>query len=106
LATSALEDKQGRDIRVLDVRGRSSVTDYFLLATGNSPPHLKALSNAVDAAMRDAHTRPYRKAGDPEGGWLLLDCLDVIIHVFSPEAREYYGLETLWAQDPTESHPA
>ena len=86
----ALEDAKGQDIKVYDVRGTSGLTDYFVVATGAAAPHLKALVKALPK-------KAYRVSGDPESGWIVADYVDVIVHVFSPEARAYYALEKLWA---------
>jgi ribosome-associated protein len=97
-ARKALDELKGEKIRTMDVRRRSPVTDYYVIATGTSAPHLKALYNGVDAAMKEKGVHCYRKAGIPEGGWMVLDYVDVIVHVFTKEAREYYALETLWGK--------
>ncbi|MGN0833025.1 MAG: ribosome silencing factor [Kiritimatiellia bacterium] len=84
-----LEAAKAREIRVYDVRGKSGLTDFFVVATGAAAPHLKALARALPKA--------YRVSGDPESGWIVADFLDVVVHVFSAEARAYYALEKLWA---------
>jgi ribosome-associated protein len=99
-ARRALEEKQGGDIRILDVRGLSGVTDYVVVASGSSPPHLKALVNEVQDILKKEGVRCYRKAGVPECGWLVVDYVDCVIHIFSPEARRYYEIEALWAGAP------
>ena len=99
-ARKALDDKKGRDIVVLDVRGVSTVTDYYLIATGNSAPHVKALTEEVQVALKKEGHRAYRKAGTPESGWMIADFVDAVVHVFSPEARGYYALEQLWNDAP------
>ena len=86
---SALENAKGEDIKVYDVRGKSGITDFFVVATGAAAPHLKALVKALPKA--------YRTAGDPDSGWIVSDFVDVVVHVFSAEARAYYALEKLWA---------
>ena len=86
----ALEDAKGADIKVYDVRGKSGLTDCFVVATGAAAPHLKALVKALPK-------KAYRVSGDPESGWIVADYIDVVVHVFSPEARAYYALEKLWA---------
>lgn len=86
----ALEDAKGVDIKVYDVRGKSGLADYFVVATGAAAPHLKALVKALPK-------KAYRVSGDPESGWIVADYIDVIVHVFSAEARAYYALEKLWA---------
>ncbi len=89
---------KAEDIRVLDVRGISSVTDYCVIATGNSAPHLNGLLRDVQARLRELGEKGNRVSGDPESGWVLLDCFSVIVHVFAPEAREYYDIERLWSE--------
>lgn len=87
--TSALEDAKGTDVKVYDVRGKSALADYFVVATGAAAPHLKAL-------VKSLPKQAYRISGDPESGWIVADYIDVVVHVFSPEARAYYALEKLW----------
>lgn len=86
----ALEDAKGVDIKVYDVRGKSGLADYFVVATGAAAPHLKALVKALPK-------KAFRVSGDPESGWIVADYIDVIVHVFSVEARAYYALEKLWS---------
>ena len=86
----ALEDAKGVDVKVYDVRGKSGLTDFFVVATGAAAPHLKALVKALPG-------KAYRVAGDPDSGWIVADYVDAVVHVFSAEARAYYALEKLWA---------
>ena len=92
----ALEERKGTEVRVYDVRGKSQLADFFVVATGSAAPHLKALVAESQAAMKAADIRSYRTSGDPESGWIVVDYIDVVVHVFSPEARAYYALEKLW----------
>ena len=85
----ALEDAKGVEVKVYDVKGKSGLTDTFIVATGTAAPHLKALVKALPG-------KAYRESGDPESGWIVADYIDVVVHVFSPEARAYYALEKLW----------
>lgn len=95
-AGSAMDEKKALNRVLLDVRGISQVTDFILVATGTSAPHVKALSDEVQRALKKNLGRGcFRKAGTAEGGWIVLDYLDVVIHVFSAEAREYYAIEEL-----------
>ena len=80
---------------MLDVRGVSGITDYCVIATGTSSPHLKALLSEVQHQVKQLGM-PTRRSGIPESGWVVLDCLDAVIHIFAPEARAYYALEALW----------
>jgi ribosome-associated protein len=93
----ALEDRKGTDVKVYDVRGKSSLADFFVVATGTAAPHLKALIAESQSVMKAAGVQSYRTSGDPESGWIVVDYVDVVVHVFSPEARAYYALEKLWA---------
>ena len=94
----ALEGRKAVDVRVYDVRGKSGLTDFFVVATGSAAPHLKALAAESQRAMREAGVRSYRTSGDPESGWIVVDYIDVVVHVFSAEARAYYALEKLWTR--------
>ena len=92
----ALYDKQAEQIRVLDVRGVSTVTDYCVVATGTSSPHLKALQKAAQAYLKSQQETTYRGSGEADSGWVLLDAFTVVVHLFVPEARAYYDIEALW----------
>ena len=87
---AALEAAKGVDVKVYDVRGKSGLADFFVVATGSAAPHLKALVKALPK-------QAFRVSGDPESGWIVADYIDVVVHVLSPEARAYYALEKLWA---------
>lgn len=93
---NALEGRKGENVKIYDVRGKSALTDFFVVATGAAAPHLKALVAESQAAMKDAGVNSFRTSGDPESGWIVVDYIDVVVHVFSPEARAYYALEKLW----------
>lgn len=92
----ALYDKQAVDIRVLDVRGISTVTDICVVASGTSAPHLKALQKAAQSFLKTQKESTYRTSGESDSGWVLLDAFTVVAHIFVPEAREYYDIEALW----------
>jgi ribosome-associated protein len=96
-ARGVLTDRKGIDIRLFDVRKISGIADYMLVVSGMSPPHLKAMSGEVHRALKDDGVHCYRKAGVPECGWMVLDYVDVVIHIFSPAARRHYAVEELWA---------
>ena len=82
---------------MLDVRKVSSVTDYFVIATGTSQPHLRAIVEEITGKLRDDHDlRPTRTDGPVTGAWMVLDFFDVIVHVMHTEARARYDLEGLW----------
>ena len=92
----ALEDKLARDVRVWDVRGLSSVTDYTVVATGTSAPHLKALLAGVQQHMKALGVSSYRSSGTPDSGWVVLDFIHAVVHVFAAETRAYYDIERMW----------
>ena len=97
-------DKLARDVRLIDLRGVVSYTDYFVVCTGQNPRQTKAISeHVVDVMQEKGFKRPRRRESDPEGTWLLLDYVDVVLHIFTPEARDFYRLESLWGQVPQES---
>ena len=86
----------GENVVILDVHGLSTITDYYVIVTGTSSPHLKALATEVEHAL-EAEGRPcYRRAGKPESHWIVADYLDFVVHILMPEARKYYALERLW----------
>ncbi|MDD5708132.1 MAG: ribosome silencing factor [Kiritimatiellae bacterium] len=95
LAT-VLDEKQARDILIMDVRGQSSVTDFHILATGTSSPHLRALIGELQQRLKAQGAPSYRKSGTPDSGWVVLDFVEAVVHAFTAEARAYYDLEALW----------
>jgi len=99
-ARRAFIEKKGEAIDLLDVKDLTGVTDYYLIASGSSAPHLKAMFNEVLHVLKNDGVRCYRKCGDPECGWLVIDYIDVVIHIFSVEARQYYAIEELWGEAP------
>jgi ribosome-associated protein len=96
----ALLSKKGTDIVVFDVRGRSPITDYYVIVSGATAPQLKALSGAVVKELKDAGEPPSRRSGEPDDGWIVVDCFDVVIHMFEQSLRDYYAIEELWADAP------
>jgi len=100
LCCRALDEKKAIDLRVLDVSEQSSITDYLVLATGNSEPHLRALRVELEKALDASRTRIVGMEIVQESGWIVIDAFDVMVHVFLPETRERYGLENLWKDAP------
>jgi ribosome-associated protein len=91
------DNKKAENLLVLDVRKLSSVTDYFVIASGTSQPHLRAIVEEITSKLRDDHDlRPVRSEGSTSGTWVVLDYFDVIIHVMHTETRLRYDLEGLW----------
>jgi ribosome-associated protein len=97
LCRELADNKKAEDIAVLDVRRLSSVTDFFVIATGTSQPHLRAIVEEIHSKLRDDHDlRPTRTDGMASGSWVVLDYFDVIVHVMHTETRKHYDLEGLW----------
>ena len=101
---SILEDKKGIDVEALNLSEISSVTDSFVIASGSSTPHIKALADYVEEGMSEKGIDPLRVEGYNSAKWILLDYGDVIVHIFSEEARKFYSLEWLWADAPKEEN--
>ena len=99
-ARDAAESKKGIAPVILDVRGLSGVTDFYVLVTGNSPPHLKAMQSEVEHQLKAIGGHRYRASGEPDSGWTVLDYLGVVIHFFAHEMRERYAIEELWKDAP------
>ncbi len=95
------DNKKAENILVLDVRKLSSVTDYFVIASGTSQPHLRAIVEEISSRLRDEHgLRPSRAEGTTSGTWVVLDYFDVIVHVMHTDTRQRYDLEGLWGDAP------
>ena len=91
------ENKKADNVIILDVRKLSSVTDYFVIASGTSEPHLRAIVEEITSELREEHEiRPFRTDGAGQGAWVVLDFFDVIVHVMRADTREHYDLESLW----------
>jgi ribosome-associated protein len=94
-------DKKALDVVELDLRGVLGYTDYFLVCSGNTPRQVKGIHDGILAGLKHDHdTVPRRVEGSAEGGWILMDYLDVVAHIFTPQAREFYRLEHLWGEAP------
>jgi ribosome-associated protein len=101
---SIASDRMAIDIRVIDLRGIVSYTDFFIICSGNSERQARAIQDAVHRELKDEEgLLPRRTEGDREARWILLDYLDCVAHIFTPEAREYYRLEQLWGEAPVHS---
>ena len=96
LCCLALDEKKAEDLRVMDVSEQSSITDFLVLATGNSAPHLRALRIEVEKALDAAKARIVGMEIPQDTGWMVIDAFDVMIHLFTADQREHYALENLW----------
>ena len=100
IAVAALEDMKAVNVKVMDVRKLTDVTDTMIVATGNSDRHVKSIADRVIERCREAGHRAYGVEGQQEGEWVLVDLQDLIVHVMLPRIREFYGLEKLWDLRP------
>ncbi len=96
LAVAALEDLKGQDITTIDVQGKTSVTDYMIIASGSSSRHVKSLAENVLEKAKEQGVRPLGNEGLDGGEWALLDLGDVVVHVMQVPTRQFYDLERLW----------
>ena len=95
------QEKLGRDVLILDMQPVCTYTDYFVVATGNNPRQAKAIWDEVHERLKhDDGLLPRSVAGEREATWIVADYLDVVLHVFTPDAREFYRLEELWSDVP------
>lgn len=92
-----IADKKGEDVLLLDIRDISILADYFVIGSAVSKRQTKAMVNGIiDETKEDFDTKPLRVEGEPESGWVLMDYGAVVVHLFAPEARNYYDLEGFW----------
>jgi ribosome-associated protein len=95
------EDKKAIDVVELDLRGVLGYTDWFLVCSGNTGRQAKAIHDGILEGLKHDHrTLPRRVEGSAQAGWILMDYLDVVVHIFTPETREFYRLEQLWGEAP------
>jgi ribosome-associated protein len=100
LAARAAADKKALDVVVLDVGDLLSITDYFVICSGASDRQIRTIVDEVADRLKQVEVRPVRREGEREGGWILLDYGDFVVHVFRPEERAFYDLERLWKDAP------
>ncbi len=103
VAAEAVLQKQGRDAVILDMRGLVNYSDYFIVATGESVLQARAIADEVMQSLKEAGFKMLHIEGYSDGGWVLLDYGEVIVHIFMPESRCFYEIEKLWADAPAEA---
>ncbi len=96
IAFNALDDKKGHDIRIIDINEVSSMGDYFIIADGSNKNQVQALCDNVEEFMHKAGAKLKNREGYSNGGWILLDYYDIIVHIFVEEERSFYDLEHIW----------
>jgi ribosome-associated protein len=101
LCVKLAEDKKAENIVVLDLRGISSFTDFFVICSGTSEPHLKAINTGIREGLREhSQISPINSEGTVASQWLVMDYSDVLVHIFLEKKREFYALENLWSDAP------
>jgi len=98
--TEALVDRKAQEPVVLDLRGLTTATDYFVIASGTSDAHVRGMAEHLMTVLAPKGIEPHHVEGLPQGRWVLLDYVDFVVHVFHPELREFYQLERLWGDAP------
>ena len=105
MVLKSLDEAKAENVVVIDIKGKSSIGDYMVIASGRSDRHVGAIAEQVQQKLRDEGFGRARLEGQPQCDWVLIDAGDIIVHVFRPEVREFYNLEKMWSaerpSDPT-----
>jgi ribosome-associated protein len=99
--TDLIFNKKGYDVKVLDLRNLTTITDYFVICTADSDTQVKAIADEVDKKLRDEGIRAWHTEGYQAMNWILIDFVDVVVHIFKKDTREFYNLEKLWGDAPS-----
>ena len=100
LFTDVLEDRKAEDLLILDVREKSSITDFFIIATATSDPHMRAMRSELDRAVKKGKIHLVGVDSEAGSGWTVVDAFDVMVHLFTSDIRRHYRLENLWKDAP------
>lgn len=100
MSAKAAQDKKALDVIILDLRQLTFITDYFVICSGHSDVHVRAITDGVVESMSKGKIKIWHREGDEEGTWILLDYGDIVVHVFYEETRQFYSLERLWSDAP------
>lgn len=103
IITEACDAKRGSDIQVIDLKGRSSVADYFVIVSGGSSNQVNAIAEEIEDKMQEAGAELFNQEGKNSMRWILLDYSDIIVHIFHNDERDYYNLERLWSEESPEN---
>lgn len=99
--TDLIFNKKGFDVKILDLRKLTTITDYFIICSGSSDTQVKAITDEIDKQLRDEGVKPWHIEGYQVLNWVLIDFVDVVVHIFKKEIREFYNLEKLWGDAPS-----
>lgn len=100
IGARAALDRRANNTVVLDLRGLSSVADFFVICSGNSDTHVEAIADIIEEKLGEQNVKLWHREGERKASWILLDYIDVIVHIFTENAREFYSLERLWGDAP------
>ena len=103
-ACKAISEKKGLDIKIINIEGLSSISDYFVLTTGNNINQVRAISDEVFESLAKEKIHPSHLEGYDKGTWILMDYKDFIVHIFDKDARDFYNLERIWKDAPVEEY--
>ncbi len=103
MALASLEDDKAEDILAIDIRGKSSLADMLIVASGRSARHVASLADHVVRKLKEAGVKDVRVEGLPHADWVLVDAGDVVVHIFRPEVRAFYNIEKIWTGAPEPS---
>jgi len=103
LAAQSALNKKALDVKIMDLKGLTSISDYFIVCTAESEVQVKAIADAVETGLQQNGWNPWHVEGKSNLKWVLLDYVDIVVHVFYKDAREYYGLDNLWGDAPYET---
>lgn len=95
-----IQEKKGHEVVILDLRGLTSMADYFVICSADSDPQVRAITGHIRDRLLQQTIKPWHIEGQTSSSWVLLDFIDVVVHIFKPEARGFYGLERLWGDAP------
>ncbi|MCD6501782.1 ribosome silencing factor [bacterium] len=98
-----IAEKMGQDVRILDLRGLTDIADWFIIASAKSERHLRVLGQDMVEEIKAADIGPMRTEGLDGKSWVIIDLFDIVVHIFTPERREFYSLERYWGDAPAES---
>ena len=100
-AVDIASDKKASDVILLDIRDVTTIADYFVICSGSNRRQIQAIADAIEEQLIEQGARVLHREGVSDAGWILLDFVDVIVHIFGPKEREYYHLESLWSEAKT-----
>ena len=100
IGAQAALDTRANNVVILDLRGLSSITDFFVICSGNSNTHVEGIANNIEEKLEEHSAKLWHREGGRKATWILLDYIDAIVHIFTEEVRDFYGLERLWGDAP------